>query len=180
MKTACLVEKNSFVFNAAFVAVFAIFMVLAAYIRIPLFFTPVPLTLQTLVVYVSIVVLGRKAIFSQSFYLLLGLGGLSVFTNGGAGLLYLLGPTGGYLIGFILAALVFPYCLPKKISLGKALLFFSSVAGLIYFCGISWLMLIHRFSFSTALVAGFYPFVIGEALKIIVASALAVKLRLQN
>ncbi|MBU1112405.1 MAG: biotin transporter BioY [Candidatus Omnitrophica bacterium] len=170
MKSACLVQKNSLACNLSLIAAFSIFMVLSAYIRIPLFFTPVPLTLQTLVVYLSLVVLKKRAVFSQSFYLLLGLGGFSVFTNGGAGAIYLLGPTGGYLIGFLAVALLFPYFLPKKISLTKALLFFSAAGSMIYVFGLSWLIGLHHLSLSQALIAGLYPFVIGEAFKIAIAS----------
>ena len=74
----------------------------SAHIRIPLPFTPVPLTLQTLVVLVAGGLLGaRLGALSQLEYILLGLLGLPVFTTG-----TLLGPTGGYIIGFVFAALV--------------------------------------------------------------------------
>ena len=177
MKAISLEQRNSLFSNISIVAAFSIFMALAAYIRIPLFFTPVPLTLQTLVVYISLVALKRKAPLSQILYLLVGASGLSVFTNGGAGFLYLLGPTGGYLIGFLLVALVFPYLIPAKISFAKAVLFFTSAAFLIYLCGLGWLIFVHRLTLPIALVFGLYPFVAGEVIKIAVASLLALKLK---
>ncbi len=180
MKATSLIENYSIAARITIAVAFSLFMVLAAYIRIPLFFTPVPLTLQTLVVYLGIVVLRRKAVFSQSLYMLLGISGLSVFANGGAGVLYLFGPTGGYLIGFLLASLIFPYLLPEKFTFPKVLLFFTSCACLIYFCGLSWLILMHRFSLSAALVSGFYPFLPGAAIKIAIASLFTLKMEAQR
>ena len=85
----------------AFIALTA----LSAFVRIPLFFTPVPLTLQTFFVLLSGALLGRKlGVLAQAAYLSLGLTGQQVFTGTGSGSLYLLGPTGGYVVGFVLAS----------------------------------------------------------------------------
>ena len=85
MKTAILSRKNYLALRACLVFSFSILMAVSAYVRVPLFFTPVPLTLQTFVFYLSIIFLKRQAIFSQVIYLFLGATGLPVFTNAGAG-----------------------------------------------------------------------------------------------
>ena len=105
-KTVCAVIGVTF---------FTLFTISGAYIRLPLPFTPVPVTLQTFTVLLAGAVLGRKlGISSQVLYVALGCTGLPVFANAQAGLLYLMGPTGGYLIGFALAAWVIGLIIGEK------------------------------------------------------------------
>ncbi|UCG35104.1 MAG: biotin transporter BioY [Candidatus Omnitrophota bacterium] len=161
--------------DAFLVCAFALFMVVCANVRIHLFFTPVPITLQTFVVYVSIVALRKQAPFSQIIYILLGMAGIPVFSNGGAGLIYLFGPTGGYILGFLVAAFMFGYLLPEKLTFRKVLFTFLSASVVIYFFGVSWLVFLHKFSLSGAIIAGVLPFVIGEIFKIVLATFLSLK-----
>src|SRR5512137_1746469 len=92
--------------RAAAVAVFAVLSMLGAFVRIPIPWSPVPLTLQTFFVLLSGACLGRRlGAVSQVCYVLVGIAGLPVFSQAGSGLLYLAGPTGGYLAGFIAASL---------------------------------------------------------------------------
>ncbi|MCK9614807.1 MAG: biotin transporter BioY [Candidatus Omnitrophica bacterium] len=178
MKVATLSQRNYLALRICAIFSFSILMVISAYVRIPLFFTPVPFTLQTFVFYLSIVFLKRQAVFSQAIYLFLGLIGLPVFTNAGSGLLYFLGPTGGYLVGFVVASLIFPFFSPKLDSFFKNFCYFSSVAFCVYFFGIAWLMFIHKFSLTNALIAGAMPFALGEVFKI--GSASLIRLRLKS
>ena len=86
---------------------FVALMSLGAYVRIPVFFTPVPITLQTLFVVLSGAMLGKKwGMASQAIYISLGAIGLPVFQGYGYGMGHILGPTGGYLAGFVLASYV--------------------------------------------------------------------------
>jgi len=97
-------ERVSWTYRVGLALLMAAVMGLAAQIRIPLPFTPVPLTGQVMVVLLSGVVLRSfYGGLSMAFYLLLGLAGVPWFTGGTAG--SLLGPTTGYLVGFIPAAL---------------------------------------------------------------------------
>jgi len=90
--------------RSAAVVGFAIFTALCAKVRISLPFTPVPITMQTFAVLSAGLLLGRTlGSASMALYLMLGVAGLPLFSLGG-GLSYLAGPTGGYLIGFLLAA----------------------------------------------------------------------------
>ncbi len=175
MQATSLVRKNSLVNDISLIFVFSGLMVLSACIRIPLFFTPVPFTLQTLILYASIIVLRKKAFFSQLIYLALGSGGLSVFANGGAGLIYLFGPTGGYLLGFLFVAVVFPYLYPTKKSFISSLAFFTLASAVIYLFGLVHLVFFHRLSISVALLSGFYPFIPGAIVKIVIASGFAAR-----
>ncbi|MBI4972331.1 MAG: biotin transporter BioY, partial [Candidatus Omnitrophica bacterium] len=88
------------------VAVLVILTSLGAFVRIPLPFTPVPITLQTFFVLLSGAFLGSNlGAVTQLSYILLGVSGLPIFTAAGSGPLYLFGPTAGYLWGFVLASL---------------------------------------------------------------------------
>lgn len=175
MRAESIAKAHAPVAVYSLVVFFTLLMVISAFVRIPLFFTPVPLTMQTLVLYVSIAVLREKATLSQLLYLALGAAGLPVFTNAGAGLLYLAGPTGGYLIGFVLAAFLLGRFLPHEVSFARGLCFFGSAAALVYLCGISWLIAMHAFSLPQAVLAGVIPFMPGAAIKITLASLFAAR-----
>ena len=175
MNIACLARRNSLISSITLVIAFTILMVISAYVRIPLFFTPVPITMQTFTLFLSIVVLGRRAFFPQLSYILLGVGGLPVFTNGGAGFIYLLGPTGGYIVGFLLAALILPFCLPEQRTFLKMFFVFLLGALIYYLSGVSWLVFFHKFTLLAALAAGVLPFILADIVKIVLVSFLALK-----
>lgn len=149
---------------------FSLLMFVGANIKIPLPYTPVPITLQTLVVYLSIFFLGRHSLTSQLLYISTGMLGIPVFANGGAGIGYLLGPTGGYIVGFILASLIGPFVLPKRRNFFVLWLFFLSIACVIFSSGVFWLIFAYKFSFYKALSLGVFPFFFGEILKISLAT----------
>jgi biotin transport system substrate-specific component len=148
-----------------------------AYMAIPI--GPVPIVLQSLFVILSGLVLGsRWAAASMAIYLLAGIIGLPVFAGGSGGLTKLLGPTGGYLVGFLLAAYFIG--LVAERSGGRLWInLLGLVAGslLIYLCGVAWLKTILDISFNKALAMGMWPFLPGDALKIAAALALERSLR---
>ena len=175
MKERVIAQADTRVSAIALTVFFTLLMALGAYVKIPLFVTPVPFTLQTLVLYISIAVLKKRAYSSHLLYVILGSAGLGFFANAGAGFAYLLGPTGGYIMGFILAAFVCGrfFCAGKNFA--HYVLFFSLAAAIVYACGMSWLMGIYGFNFTQALMAGFVPFILAEVIKIGLASLFALK-----
>jgi biotin transport system substrate-specific component len=177
MKAITYAHRRQLIFEVSLISGFVVLMILSAYVRIPLFFTPVPITMQTFAVYLSMVFLRKKSVFSQGIYLLLGTVGLPVFSNFGSGIIYLLGPTGGYILGFFIAAIIFSRLLPKEKNFFRNFLFFVSVASFIYAFGIFWLIFLHQFTLSAALTAGLFPFVAGEFFKIGIASFIALRQR---
>ena len=83
---------------------FALLIGFSAQIKIQLPFTPVPITLQTFFVILSGAYLGfSKGVFSNILYISAGLSGFPIFAGFGSGIIHLLGPTGGYIFGFIFA-----------------------------------------------------------------------------
>ncbi|MCF7917049.1 MAG: biotin transporter BioY [Candidatus Omnitrophica bacterium] len=158
--------------SVVFVFAFALALALAAQAKIPLFFTPVPLTLQTFVVYLAIRILKKKAIFSVALYLVAGIFGLPVFAGSALGISYLAGPTGGYILGFLVACLVCPFIFAKNKSFLANAICFLTAAAIIYSFGLIWLVSFYQLSFSVAFLAGLYPFLLGEVLKITSAAYL--------
>ncbi len=159
----------------AFVALTA----LSAFVRIPLPFTPVPLTLQTFFVLLSGALLGRKlGVTSQAAYMFLGFSGQQVFTGSGSGSLYLLGPTGGYIVGFILASF-FAGSLFTREKQNTAVTFMKFLAAdfIILFSGMLWFKVSVSCSLPQAFLLGFLPFVPGDILKVALATAVYNKMR---
>ena len=150
---------------------FALMTALGAYIRVPLPFTPVPITLQTFFVILSGAFLGKKlGVASQISYIALGTLGIPVFQGYASGILHLAGPTGGYIVGFVVSAFIVGILTEKNRSFSR--IFMSMLVGLltIYFFGILWLVIGFRFSIVNALFLGLLPFIPGAIAKLIAAS----------
>ena len=165
-------------FTAAGVITFAALTWLGALIRVPLPFTPVPITLQTLFVLLSGALLGKKyGPYSQLVYIAGGCLGLPVFSGGGSGLLYLLGPTGGYFAGFVMASFVTGLLLEKRRNFLLTLLSMTIATMLIYLCGIVWLNVIGVMNVRQSLFLGIAPFIIGDSLKLLLATLICYEKR---
>jgi biotin transport system substrate-specific component len=161
------------------VGAFIALTTLSAFVRIPLPFTPVPLTLQTFFVLLSGALLGRKlGGITQSAYMFLGLTGQQVFTGLGSGSLYLLGPTGGYVVGFVLASFAAGSFLVKEKQ--SFLSVFSKLLAadfIILLSGMLWLKMSLSIPLGKAFLLGFLPFVLGDILKVILATAVYIRMQ---
>lgn len=151
----------------------SLFLALMSQVYFYLWFSPVPLTLQTLGVLMLGGVLGSKrGALSVLSYLAQGALGLPVFAGGSAGVLSFMGPTGGYLIGFVFAAYIVGYLLERGWQEKYQLTFYALALGelTILLLGAFWLSFF--VGADKALPLGFYPFVIGGVLKALAAAAL--------
>ncbi len=167
------VRKRALTYDISLVIGASLLIALLAQIRFILPFSPVPITGQTLGVLLIGTVLGSKrGAIAMGAYLLQGISGLPVFAGGGLGLAYLLGPTGGYLLGFIPAAFVCGLLAEKGMDrhIVTTLLAMVVGTGIIFACGFAWLSAF--VGPAKALVMGVYPFVIGAVLKIGIAGSL--------
>jgi biotin transport system substrate-specific component len=160
------------------VAVFVILTTLGAFVRIPLPFSPVPLTLQTLFVLLSGAILGSNlGTISQLSYILLGVAGIPIFTGAGSGLVSLFGPTGGYLWGFIFAAMFTGRFITHTDKLSSVFGILCIADLLILVCGTVWLKFLSGYSLGKVLLIGFIPFIPGDLLKAWSASILYMRLK---
>ena len=161
------------------VGAFITLTALSAFVRIPLPFTPVPLTLQTFFVLLSGALLGRKlGVFAQAAYIFLGFCGQQVFTGTGSGSLYLLGPTGGYIVGFVLGSFFAgSFLIKEKQSLFAVFIKLLAADFIILFSGMFWLKVSLSCSLSKAFLLGFLPFVLGDILKVTLAAVVYNKMR---
>ena len=158
-------------------ALMATLTAVGAYIAIPI--GPVPIVLQNLFIMLAGLLLGgRWALISIGVYLLAGLVGLPVFAGGTGGIGKLLGPTGGYLVGFAAAA-YWIGTISEKGNRSVLVDIFAMVSGtlIIYVFGVSWLTFVTGMSISKAIAVGMLPFLLGDALKIAVAIPVAKSLR---
>ena len=156
--------------KVAAVFAFAFLMCLAAAIRIPLPFSPVPLTGQTFVVLLSGGMLGASlGAMSQLTYILFGMAGYSIFAASGSGPLYLAGPTGGYIFGFVLASLFCGALIRPGASGARVLAVFTLAGMLILLCGVCWLKGVTGQPFSRCLLFGAVPFLPGDCIKALCA-----------
>jgi len=164
-----LQKSGTIAYSAAFIGLLS----LGAWVSIPFF--PVPLTLQTLFVLLAGAVMKRYAVIPVSLYVLLGALGLPVFHTGVAGFGILLGPTGGYLIGFIFAALVVGLAYEHE---ALTIRITGLLAGtvIIYICGVAWLMYSLAAGLVPAVISGVLPFIPGDVIKIYAAYMIAKRL----
>lgn len=147
----------------------------SAYIIIPLPFSLSPLALQTLIVNLTGYVLNAKQAFmTMLVYLLVGLAGVPVFTGGSAGPGKLFGPTGGYIIGFLVTAVFLAYFKGEKYNFKRYALL-GCVIGipLIYVFGVVQLNLITGMGWDKAIMTGALPFIPLDIVKCLAAAVIA-------
>lgn len=167
--------------DLALVALFAAVMAVCSWITVP---AAVPFTLQTMGVFLALGLLGgKRGTISVLVYLFLGAIGLPVFSGFAGGLGYMMGATGGYIIGFLFSALIM-WFMEKAFGRDMKILILSMVLGLIlcYAFGTAWFMTVYSGSngpidLATALGWCVFPFIIPDAIKIAVACLLIRRLR---
>ncbi|HNX81055.1 MAG TPA: biotin transporter BioY [Candidatus Omnitrophota bacterium] len=152
---------------------------LSAFVRMPLPWTPVPVTLQTAAVLWAGLCLGaRRGAYTQVGYIALGAAGIPVFAGAQAGALFLAGPTAGYIVGFVVAA-----CIVGRLSRDFSGTWISLCALLIiadaalFACGIVWLKILTHASWVQLISMGVIPFIPGEAIKITAVAAVYLRFR---
>ena len=153
--------------DMAYIALFAVLMAVCSWISIP---AVVPFTLQTFGVFVAVSVLGgKRGTLAVVLYLLMGIVGLPVFAGFSGGLGVLLGSTGGYIIGFIvmavIAGLFIDNCRKPWIQL------IGMIVGTIvcYLFGTVWFCIVAGYTFQAALAVCVIPFIPADLVKMIIA-----------
>jgi len=148
-----------------------------AYLAIPI--GPVPIVLQNLFVFLAGLLLGsRWGAASVGVYLLAGALGLPVFAGGVGGIGRLVGPTGGYLVGFLPAVFVIGL-ITERTKAGILIEVIAMICGaaIIYLFGVTWLKILTGMTLAKTLLIGMYPFLPGDIIKIAAAVPIARALR---
>jgi biotin transport system substrate-specific component len=170
-------EGLSTAFRAVVVLFATVLTIVAAQVSVPLPFTPVPFTLQPMVVLLAGAALGpRLGMTSQILYLALGLAGLPVFAASPIlpqGAARLVGPTGGFLMSYPLAAFVAGYLSERGFDRRYLTSVLAMAAGLavVFACGLGWLAFgAPHAGLSAAIATGLVPFLPADILKIFLAA----------
>ncbi len=153
----------------------SLFVALCARVSLPLPFTPVPLTVQNFgVLLVGLMLGSRRGFTALLLYLAEGAAGLPVFSIGGlGGIAQLLGPTGGYLFAYPLAAGVAGLIMERGARTFARAAVASVLGDVVLFAGgITWLT-VYTHSFARAIQFGLYWFIFAEVIKVMCASAIA-------
>lgn len=175
--------KKLTTYQLTLTAVMAAVICVLGPISLALPFSPVPISLASMAVYLAVTVLGMKlGTLSCLIYLLLGLVGVPVFAGGSAGADKLFGPTGGYLIGYLFLAVIAGIFVDRPAeSKGKNIA--AAVLGMVlgtivlYALGTAWLAYSAGMNFQAALWAGVIPFIPGDLVKMILAVLLGNTIR---
>ena len=170
-------KTRKIVFVALFAALIAVFGIVA----VPVPGTPVPIVLQNMLVILTSLVLGTKlGVLSVALFLFTGLIGLPVFSGGGGGLARFLGPTGGFLYGYLLASFISGLVAGKASKSNKLLrLFLASLAGftVLYIPGIIHFSLVLNKTLSQTLKLAVIPYLLPDAIKAFIEPLIAYPLR---
>lgn len=156
-----------------YAALMAALMAVGAFLAVPI--GPVPIVLQNLFVFLAGLLLGsRWGLVSVLVYILAGGLGLPIFAGGMGGIGRLVGPTGGYLIGYIPAVYLIGLISEKESS--RALWDVSAmIVGtfVVYACGVTWLKILSGMTLGKTVAVGMVPFLIGDTIKIVAAVPIA-------
>jgi biotin transport system substrate-specific component len=156
-----------------YAALFAALTAVGSFLFVPI--GPVPIVLQNMFVFLAGILLGsRWGLASVSVYLLAGICGLPVFAGGTGGIGRFLGPTGGFLLGYLPAVILIGSITerrPGSMLWDVVAMLLGSAA--LYACGVAWLVSVTGMTFAKAAAVGMLPFLPGDALKIAAAALIA-------
>lgn len=169
-------NQNTRLKDLVFIALMTAILCILAPLSVPI--GPIPLSLATFVVYIMAYVLGwKRGSAAVLLYLLIGIVGIPVFSNYGAGLQKVVGPTGGYLVSYILLVCITGFvCEKVKCAYIPSILAMICSTFILYMIGSAWLAFSNHMTFGAAITAGMLPFIPGDLIKIAIASVLGKQL----
>ena len=164
-------KKKSFTtFQMALIAVMAAITCILGPLSIPIPVSPVPISLTNLAIYLTVCLLGWKfGTISYLIYLLIGIAGLPVFSGFSSGFAKLLGPTGGYLIGFIPMAIIAGIVIDKFTNRGIQILGMIVGTAICYAFGTAWFCFQAGYTVGAALAVCVIPFIPADLCKMVIA-----------
>lgn len=158
---------------------FAALIGVMGYVSVPIPISPVPITGQTLVIMlIGLLLTPKQAFYSVAAWILVGVAGAPVFSSGRAGVGVLASPSGGYILGFLIGAVVISLMVGKEAGMAK--MYVATIVGgmaVVYACGVPIMAFLLSMDAVTVLKAGVLPFLIGDFIKVLIAVNLAYALR---
>lgn len=168
-------SKKLSIKDITYSSIFAALIIVLSYVSVPLPFSPVPVTGQSLAIMLAGSILTtRQASLSVLTFLFLGIVGVPVFAGGTAGIGAILGPRGGYLIGFLVGVIVISL-LKGKVNKLSRLSIANTIGGIVvvYTFGVIWLSVVTGMELNQAFATGALPFIPGDIIKVVIATPLA-------
>ena len=171
MSAITTTKKKSFTtFQMTLIAVMAAITCILGPLSIPIPISPVPISLTNLAIYLTVCLLGWKfGTISYLIYLLIGIAGLPVFSGFSSGFAKLLGPTGGYLIGFIPMAIIAGIVIDKFTNRGIQILGMIVGTAICYAFGTAWFCFQSGYTVGAALAVCVIPFIPADLCKMVIA-----------
>lgn len=162
--------------DIVYIGLFAALIAVCSWIAVPL---TVSITLQTFAICLTSGLLGwKRGTLTVIVYILLGMVGLPVFTGFKSGIAAVTGPTGGYIVGFVFTALIVGAAVEKTgRKLWQNILFMTAGILVCYLFGTIWFVIAYNVTFVSALSTCVLPFLLPDAVKIIVAAVLVNRLK---
>lgn len=171
-------EKLFTVRGMVFMAIFAAIICIAAPFSVQV--GPIPITLATFAIYLAGAMLGgKRGMIAVIVYIMLGAAGLPVFSNFNGGFAALLGPTGGYIIGYVPLVLLTGIFAEMNSKKHRTMMVIGMLLGTaaLYTFGTAWFMIMTGSSLGRALALCALPFIPGDLLKIVCVTAIALPLK---
>lgn len=164
--------------DTARISLLAALVCVSGYLIIPLPFSPVPATAQSLAIMLTGSLLSPfHAFVALTLFIFLGIIGLPVFAGGASGIGVLFGPTGGYLAGFLIGAVTISLLKGKKPNLFRFVI--ANAAGgilVVYLMGLFRLSQLTGMTLGNAFVVGAAPFLMGDVIKVLLAAVITWKI----
>lgn len=171
-------NNNSSIRNITMVSLMVAMLSITAYISFPIPFTPILITAQTIVInLIGLTLRPKKSVTTILVFLLIGSIGIPVFSGGRAGIGTLVGPSGGYFLGFVVAVFLISYLRGSKINF-RTYLFLTIGVGMtiIYFFAALWMSYYNGATIIETIKIAILPFIAGDIIKCFIASIIAVRL----
>lgn len=156
-------------------SIFTALIIVLSYVTIPLPLSPVPVTGQSLAIMLAASILtAKQTILSILTYIFLGIAGLPIFAGGTNGIAAILGPRGGYVVGFLIGGIIINLLKGKNYRPAR-LIVANTLGGIIvlYICGVIWLSFVTGIDIYEAIISGALPFLPGDIFKAIITAFLS-------
>lgn len=172
------VAKRNKVGDITTIGLMVALLCVSSYIAFPLPFTPIMITSQTIIInLIALTMSVKNSALSIIVFYFIGAIGLPVFSGGRSGIGTLIGPSGGYFLGFLITVIIISLIKGKNLNFKKSIILTVFVGmTIIYICGAAWMGYYNGLSFMENIKVSILPFIPGDLIKCVLASFIGVRL----